>query len=281
MAIDYIIDKACSVKEAVGADGLIDLVKSRNRAIGIYQRILGEGKTEQEALDTSFFVQTFVATGEANTEQVTVRDLFRRSDRLKELAPACKSCPLNTKADGFGCYKSIGYPVSAEAERWLAKLAEAAIQRGLPDSILIKFILDEEVPGEFFGRMRQDERGKFLESKSPFEVLVERKMLKKTKVSTDQILDMLFAVGEMQRTHQMFLIFFSGGVDISDEEPDPSHYIGDFQAAAIRGDNGKVDYWSFSLPPAPSDDYAIMQIKEYLRAVFAAFATGVTITVDY
>ena len=281
MAIDYIINKECPVKEAVGAGGLIDLVKSRNRAIGIYQRLLDDGKNEQEALDTSFFVQTYNATGEMDTKQVTVRELFQQSNRLKELAPNCKDCPLNTKADGFGCYKNINYPVSGEAERWLAQLAEAAQSRGLPDSILIKFILDEEVKGEIFGRMRKDEQGRFLEAAAPFEVMVEKKLLKKTKVNTDQVMDMLFAVGEMQRTHQMFLIFFSGGVNISGEEPDPSHYPGDFQAAAIRNDEGGMNYWAFSLPPAPSDDYSIMQIKEYLRAVFASFATGVTISVDY
>lgn len=281
MAIDYIIDKTCSVKEAVGTDGLIDLVKSRNRAIGIYQRLLEEGKGEQEALDTSFFVQTYTAGGEVETKQVTVRDLFQQSDRLKELAPMCKECPLNTKADGFGCYKTVNYPVSAEAERWLAQLAGAAQERGLPNSVLIKFILDEEVQGDIFGRMRKDEQGRFVESNAPIEVLVEKKLLKKTKINTDQLLDMLFAVGKMERTHQMFLIFYSGGVTISNEEPDPALYVGDFQAAAIRNSEGGMGYWSFSLPPAPSDDYCIVQIKEYLRAVFAAFATGVTISVDY
>ena len=85
MAIDYIIDKECSVKEAVGTDGLVDLVKSRNRAVGIYQRLLDDGKTEQEALDTAFFVQTYQAEGPSETRQVTVRDLFQQSDRLKEL----------------------------------------------------------------------------------------------------------------------------------------------------------------------------------------------------
>ncbi len=281
MAIDYIIDKSCAVKEEVGTDGLVDLIKNRNRAAQIFRKLVEDGKSEGEALETSFSIQMFSAeTGQAEVKKVTVRDLFSKTSQLKDLAKSCENCPLSD-GEGFGCYHHINYPISAEAERWLVQLAHAAQAKGLPESILLKFILDEEVTGEFFGRLRKDERSMFLQYPEPLEVVVKKKLLKKTKINTDQILDMLFAIGTMERTHQMFLLFFSSGVSISAQEPDPTTFVGDVQAAAVQSDDGEVRYWIFNLPPAPSDDLSIQQIKRYFRKVFAAFAVGETLTVDY
>lgn len=281
MAIDYIIDKECPVKEEVGAEGLIQLIKSRNRAGEIFRRLVEDGKSESEALATSFTVQMYSAeSGQAEVKQVTVRDLFKETSQLKELAEHCGSCPLNS-GEGFGCYDTVNYPISAEAERWLSQLGQMAVAKGLPESILIKFILDEEVPGEFFGRMRADDNTVFLQYPEPLEIIVEKKLLKKTKVNTDQILDMMFAIGTMERTHQMFLLFFSSGVTISSEEPDPEAFLGNVQAAAVRSEEGELRYWIFNLRPIPSDDHSITQIKRFFRSVFAAFATGETLSVDY
>lgn len=281
MAVDYIIDKSCPVKDEVGSEGLINLIKSRNRAGEIFRRLVEDGKTESEALETSFTLQMYSAeTGEAEVNKVTVRDLFKETSQLKDLAIHCQSCPLND-GEGFGCYDVVNYPISAEAERWIAQLGDIAVAKGLPESILLKFILDEEVTGEFFSRMRADDKSVFLQYPEPLEVVVEKKLLKKTKINTDQILDMLFAIGTMERTHQMFLLFFSSGVTISDEEPDPQTFLGNVQAAAVRSEEAGVRYWIFNLPPVPSDDPSITQVKRFFRSVFAAFATGETLSVDY
>jgi len=279
--IDYIINKECDVKAELGIQGLIDLVKSRNQAVLVFRSLLEQGKTEKEAMDTTFVSQTVVVEGEDQMREIKVRDLFTQTNHLKQLAPICADCPLNAGREAFGCYRTVRYPISSEAERWLSGLVHQATEQGLPRSILIKFILDEEIPGEFFQRLRQDPHRRFLESQEPYEITVEKKLLKKTKVTTDQILDMMFALGTMERTHQMFLIFLSGAVVISDIEPDPRLYTSDFQAAAISGQDGKVDYWLFHLPLAPSDDESIGDIKEYFRNVFSAFATAQTISIDY
>lgn len=281
MAIDFIIDKTCPVKEALPREQLIDLIKSRNRAGEIFRRLLDEGNTDSEALETSFSVQMY--SGESGTNEikkVTVRSLFQETDQLKELVHHCETCPLND-GEGFGCYNVVSYPISTDGERWLARLGEAAVDKGLPNNILLRFIMDEDVTGEIFAKLRADSRGVFLQQNAPFEVVIEKKLLKKTKVNTDQILDMLFSLGTMERTHQMFLLFFSGGVIISDDEPNPELFTGSVQAAAIKGADESVSYWVFDLSPAPSDDVSITQMKRYFRSVFAAFATGETLTMDY
>ncbi len=281
MAIDYIINKDCEVKEEVGSAGLIQLIKSRNRAAEIFLSLIEEGKSESEALQTSFSVQLYASkTGESEVKKVTVRDLFRETSQLKELALHCESCPINS-GEGFGCYNTVSYPISTEAEKWISQLGQLAVVKGLPESILLKFILDEEVTGEFFAKMRRDIKSTFLQYPEPLEILVEKKLLKRTKVNTNQILDMLFAIGTMERTHQMLLLFFSSGVTISHKEPDPEFLLGNIQAAAVKGESGELRYWIFNLPPIPSDDVSITQIKRFFRSVFAGFAIGETLSVDY
>ena len=239
-----------------------------------------EGKSDAEALDTSFTIQMLSPEGVSQSNRVSVRDLFQESSQLKDLAPHCQDCPLNVNSEAFGCYNAVTYPITVEAERWLAELANRAAERGLPHSILLKFILDEEVSGEFFKSMREeDDKQVFLESKQAEEIGPIEDT--ESKVSTDQILDMMFALRTLERTHQMFLIFLSGGVYISNQEPDPRLYTADFQAAAISGQDGVVDYWLYHLPPAPSDDKSILEIKEYFRAIFTAFATSESIDLDY
>lgn len=275
MAIDYIIDKSCAVKEDTGVSGLVDLVKSRNRAMAIYKRMLESGHDENSALDAGFFIQTMAPDGESVSKEVSVRELLRESKVLKELANHCSDCELN-RDDGFGCYQTIQYPISGDAERWLAQLVQVAWEKGLPFSILIRFIQDEEVSGELYGELRKANPKVYQELTEP--VLVE---VGDDFVNTNQILDMMFTLGVIERTHQMFLLFLSGGVEVQDHEPDPEQFTGDVQAAAIRQEGDSMKYWIFSLPPSPSDDPSILQIKAYFKAVFAAFATGHTLSLDY
>ena len=274
MAVDYIINKVCAVKEELGSNELVQLIKSRTWASQLFQHLLEEGMSEEQALDIRYTVQTRVQNGESKTRQVTVREIFSQSDALKGLSHHCQDCPLN-RGEGFGCYDAVNYPISAEAERWLAVRTERAIKAGLPNSILV-----EAVTGEFFGNLRSDPNGVYLVASEPYEVLVEKKVMRKVKVDTNQVLDMMFAVGVMERTHQMFLILFSGGVRITQEEPDPTQFRQGVQIASVSSEGG-ANYWIFDLPPEPSDDHSIRQLKTYLRLVFAAFATGSELEVDF
>ncbi len=279
MAVDYIVNFDCKAKQELGSEGIIHLVKARSRAEALLSRFLDQGMSQSEAMSAQFGVQTKLPNGESKVDTVSVGSLFKQAELLDDHRGACQACPVPLSAP-FGCYSSINYPISEAAEEWLAKMAAKAIAAGMPNSILVKFILDQNVSGEHFAGMRNPEDFTYLSAAYPFEIEVEQEDNVPLLIDTNQILDMFFAIGEMQEVHQQFLLFFSGGLSIQDHEPDKSKIGIEYQAGVIQGE-GNPRYWVFRMPDTLSDDRSIRQIKAYLRAVFAAQCTAATVSVDF
>ncbi|HHG85449.1 MAG TPA: hypothetical protein ENJ82_11945 [Bacteroidetes bacterium] len=280
MAIDYIINRACSVKETLGADGIVHLIKSRTRGRTLLRMLMDDGRSQEDALSTTVEMQTSEADGEVSKRQMAVGQMLKEGALLDDYADQCKDCPVNL-LESYGCYQSVNYPLSGKAERWLARLAESAVAAGLPDSILISFILDKEISGEHFGKLRQKLGEKYLELTTPLEIVVKKKLLKKITINTDQILDMFFAVGEMQPAHQQFLHFFSGGLRMQESLPNMEQLGKDFQAGLTVGEDGEDIYWVYELKNDKHDDRSIRQVKAFLRALFAAWCGGNSVTIDF
>lgn len=279
MAIDYIVNFDCRAKQELQSEGIIHLVKARTRAEALYNRFLEQGMSRTEAMNAQFGVQTQVANGESKLEMVSVASLFKQAELLDDHREACINC-LASLSGAFGCYGAINYPITEAAESWLAKMAAKAISAGMPNSILIRFILDQDVKGEHFGGMRGLKEFTYLESEHPYEIEVEHDEGLPLLIDTNQILDMFFAVGEMQDVHQQFLLFFSGGLSIQDHLPDTDKIGVEYQVGVMQGEP-EPRYWVYRMPDTLSDDRSIRQIKAYLRAIFAAQCTAATVSVDF
>ena len=276
MAIDYIVNHACKVKKDLGDKGIIHLVKSKNRAEALLKRFLDQGMRREEAMQAQFGIQT----GDSDIEMVTVGSLFKQAELLDDHRESCVDCRASN-GEAFGCYQSINYPISEAAEEWLAKMAAKAISAGMPNSILIQFILDQNIKGENFRKMRGNEGHPYLEAEFPIEIEVDTVGELPLVVDTCQILEMFFAMGEMADVHQQFLLFFSGGLTIQDQAPDFSKIGIEYQVAALKTLNGPPRYWVYRMPDQLTDDRSIRQIKAYLRAVFAAQGNQATLSVDF
>jgi hypothetical protein len=279
MAIDYIVNYSCKAKKELDDHGIIYLVKSKQRAEALLQRFLEQGMRREEAMNAKFGIQKMTPSGAAELEMVTVGSLFKQAELLDDHREACIDCPASG-GNGFGCYQSINYPISEAAEEWIAKMAAKAISAGMPNNILVRFILDQEVKGETFANMRLQDNHMFAESKFPIEIEAESDGEVPLLIDTNQILDMFFAVGEMGDVHQQFLLFFSGGLTIQDEAPDMTKIGIEYQVAALKYLNGPPRYWVYRMPDHLSDDRTIRQIKAFLRAVFVAQGNQATLTID-
>jgi hypothetical protein len=280
VAIDYIINRTCPVKENMGAEGIIHLVKSRTRGRAMVRMLMKKGHSQDEALATTVSLQTFRSDGEPETREITVQQMLKESELLEDYAEHCQSCPVNL-LESYGCYQSINYPISAKAEQWLAERAEAAAQQGLPNSILLDFIVDQEATGEFLGQMRAHPENRFFEASEPVGIKFRGKMLQWETISTDQLLDMFFAVGEMEAVHQQFLLLFSGGLSYQKDPPDMERVGKDFQAGISTDEHGEDSFMIYRMYNDPEDDNCLRQIKGFLRALFVAYCTGCTVTIDY
>lgn len=280
MAIDYLIHFDCKAKEALGTTGVVDLVKARQRGLSLLKRFMADGMEESTARQVPFTIQRQGPDGMEN-RQVSVEQLLKEASLLDDHAHHCQECPAG-QGMPYGCFGTINYPISAAAEEWLAELAAQALAKGLPDAILLKFIMDQQVRGDLFGNMRSNQPGQFMESLHPIEIEGDLPVFEEPiSVNTNQLLDMLFAVGDMQDVHQQFVLFFSGGLSLTEKRPDPARLGVDIQAVGLKDEGGQEKYWVFSVPDRLEDDWSIRQLKAYLRTVFAAYSTGAALGLDY
>ncbi len=281
MAIDYIVNYNCKVKKELGDNAIIHLVKSQNRAEALLQRFIDQGMKREEAMNAKFGIQTVQPSGSTDIEMVTVGSLFKQAELLDDHRDSCTDCPASCGTP-FGCYQSINYPISEAAEEWLAKIAAKAISSGMPNSILVQFILDNHISGDSFGTMRgAQSQHPYLEAEFPVEIEVDRADELPLLVDTNQILEMFFGVGEMGDVHQQFILFFSAGLTIQDQAPNMSKVGIEYQVAAIKTLNGPPRYWVYRMPDHLSDDRSIRQIKAFFRAIFVAQGNQATLTVDF
>lgn len=280
MAIDYIVSKACTPRTDLDNEGIIHLIKSKSRAQALFERFLADDMTEEEAMNASFGIQTYRANGEPEMKEVSVRSLFKQAELLEDYEQHCADCPV-AAGRPFGCYDSINYPITAKAEKWLATMAAKAIHAGLPNSILVKFILDQNVRGDAFQGMRSGHQFTYTELEQPLEIVVEQEGEPDMVIHTSQLLDMFFAIGEMKEVHQQFLLFFSGGLTIQKDPPEAGKFGPDVQAAALTGNDGSSSYWIYSIPDELNDDQSIRQIKSFLRSLFAAQCSQADMVIDF
>jgi len=144
------------------------------------------------------------------TEDVTVQSLLDESARLEPLRPHCAGCPANRDAPGFGCYRSIPYPIPAEAEAWLLGL--------LPDDLsttagqlLVRAVADFEWDGAHAADMRS-QGDTFFESDEALAVQWALADGGTFELDTDQLFHLMFHVGPIGSTHAFMICLFLGAV---------------------------------------------------------------------
>ncbi len=198
MALDYIIDMDCEVKRQLTKDGLVSIIKQRDRANAIIDMLKKEGKSKEEALNHKFRLQLMTPGGLEENEQ-KVSDLLEITRHLDTLQSQCKTCAISRSVgapgqamEPFGCYGSINYPISRQAEEWLASLALSAKAKGGVNAMTLNYIIDNRITGREMNALREGPHGRFLELEKPLEVVVGKGLLGNKTVNTGQILFMLF-----------------------------------------------------------------------------------------
>ena len=279
MAIEFLINHACRVKAELGPEGMVQLVKSRSRAGMLLDRFMRDGMGRDEAMQATFGMQVRLPDGNEELRRVSVGSMLQAASILDDHSQACSECPV-AMGRPFGCFQSIHYPISEAAEEWLASMAVEALAKGMPNSILLKFILDENLTGQGFKSLRADEDTRYLSSSLPIELEIEDPEWGNAVVDTDQLLEAFFGVGTLGEVHQQLLLLFSGGLTLRDSPPALERIGVQLQCAPHTSQDGSVRFWVYTMPDTLQDDASIKQIKAFLRSVFAAFGCKAEIKVE-
>lgn len=276
MAIDYIVDQPCPVKDALTQEGMISLIKQRDRGLAVLELLMKDGKTRDQALLTVVGLQIMTPAG-IEDRDYKVSELLDEARVLNDLQVHCEEC-LAGRGEAFGCLKNIHYPISGTAEAWLATTGKKAVEKGLPQSMALQYIHDNSVTGDQFRQMRADANGSFLELKKPLEVTLFKSILTRRTVNTDQILFLMLGYGKVKNPHHMsMLLSFSDALKVSDLKPTEESCE---MAVRFIDDDGMESWRSFNLPEHGSDDQSVRELKEFFRTMFVAYVLDREIMVD-
>jgi len=264
MAIDYIIDYDCIPKQTLTTDGILERLKGLERAetiIAIYRRE-GDNRPPSE-MGFEFTVST--PDGQQETKTIVVQDLLDAGEQLKPLQGYCELCPANRTGKPFGCIGFVQYPVSARGEAWLLN------NLPVPDDALVWLLLKQGIEefqydGKLVETLRFDTDAYFELRTTPSRKLGE------FTISSDQVFEMIFSVGNITPNHGAILLLFFNGL------------TRDLEASEIMSITpappDAEQKYLFKLKLSDEDDQTISELKEFFHALYIAWRLSVPVIVD-
>lgn len=255
MAIDYWVQFPCEVRRQAGDEKLAEMIKAKDRAT-ISLAFLRETPGPHHNLPESEWSVTYVQLFPEGPREMKLRvaDLFAKAEPLKKLAEHCHGCPFAQLRGGvdFGCGGAIHYPVFPQAEEWLvSRLPDDP--KSMAGQILFRAVSDLKFDGADINASRS--RDELYVAKKP----AVRKwggFLGK-KITSSQILQMMFDVGNYDATHAKLLALFLG-------------YVDEQFLLTTRSDN----------IPSPTDHPNTAEFKKFLLAVACAGYHGCPVLVS-
>ena len=277
MAIDFIVDYPCAVKEELTTNGLVAMMKERGRANTLLEMLQRDGLTRDEALNKEITVQLMTTEGIVEQELVSVAQMFDNGQELTKLCGYCAACQA-ARGNAFGCCDLLNYPFSEAGEQWLSTAVRNALDEGLPRSMALEFIVHEKINGIAFSQMRRDKRGTFFAKREAERFTFTKGDFKGSSFDMNQVCEVLFGPPSIEKAHQICLLFLSSGLTIGDERP----VEGTFQQAcsiASPESLGK-SWWSFYLVKEEQDDNTVASLKRFFHSLFCSFSLDVPLRVN-
>lgn len=259
MGIDYVVDLACNPKRALGTEGIIDLVKARSRAEAVLELSRRNGDL-RPAEQITFKIALMTPAG-VQERDARVSDLFAQAAGLEPHRPACASCPANAGAPGFGCYRTINYPIPAHVEAWLlARLPESPTCTA--GQFLRRAVADFGWDGAHAANMRA-QGNRFFEASTP----QTRRFADGFTLGSNQVHQLLFGVGHPNPTHCTMAALFFG---LLPHDLDPGW---------LQNAQNRAHVLAYATV-APQGDAAVESMAGFLRACVLAARLEVQILVD-
>lgn len=261
MAIDYLLGVRCEPHRQLGVDRLVNLNRTRilARSALAHMREDGDARAPNE-----IEIQLTMRTSEGDSARgVTLQDLLEEARPLDAVADFCGNCPAHLPRE-FACHRRIRYPIPERVEAWLmARLPESlACTAG---ALLVRGLAEFGWDGAPTAKLR-NAAGTFFESRVPYGVRWESND-GVIEISSDQLFQMMFLVGNLAPTHCLMLALFLGVIPHDTSLHD------------LKDDAGRARALAGADVPAEGDA-DIEQLAAFLRALGAAARLDVPILVD-
>jgi len=259
MGIDHVIDLDCAAKRALGPEGIGELVKCRSRAETVLA-IARQNGDARPAAEISFQVAVQRPSG-VETTDVSVQALFDRAAALDGHRGGCAQCPANGgQAGGFGCYRSIAYPIEVETEQWLWSRLPTDSE-STARQFLSRGVVDFGWDGAQAAQMRA-QGGTFFESTSP----ISGRWPDGFSFDTNQLFHIMFQVGHLGSTHCLMLACFLGMLP---HDLDPN---------ILRDPNRRGQLLAMAAVPPQRDQ--VEQMADFLRSIVMSARLEAELLID-
>jgi hypothetical protein len=264
MGIDYVIDYECVPKQELSTLGIMDRLKAKQRAQAVIKLYRDRGD-QRPPSQMGFEMVRRTADGEEEVKVIVVQDMLDDAAPLDELRKYCVGCPANVLDKPFGCFSTINYPITQQAEVWLLKRLPT------PDEPLIFLLVQQAVQdiqpnvelAEQINSMRE-RPGVFFQSS---EVLGRR--YDEMTITTNHIFQLLFLPESINPAYGSLLLLLFGAIprDMDAEQ-------------LMRLANSTAQDLPLLVEDELGDDQTLADVKDYLRALHRAHALRVTVSLD-
>jgi hypothetical protein len=261
MAIDYVLAMGCEPQRQLGVDRMMELHRTRILARTALARVREEG--DQRAPSEIDVQLTLRNPDGGSAREVRIQDLLDEATPLDGVAGHCAACPAGLPRE-FACHRRIRYPIPEHVEEWLMSrlprtldcTAGALLARGLEE-----FGWD----GAPVARLRST-GDTFFESRAPYGVRWQSDEGTR-EVSSDQLFQMMFMVGDLAPTHCLMLALFCGVLP---------H---DIALQDLKDRAGRLRALEAATVPAQPDT-EIEQLAAFLRTLALAARHEVPVVID-
>lgn len=261
MAIDYVLALGCEPQRQLGIDRMMGLHRTRILARKVLERVREEGDRRAPS-EIDVQLTTRKPDGES-ARGVRIQDLLDEAAPLDEVAAHCAACPAGLRRE-FTCHRRIRYPIPEHVEEWLMSLLPRSLDC-TAGALLVRGIDEFGWDGAPIARLRAH-GATFFESRAPYGVRWPADG-GAIEVSSDQLFQMMFMVGDLAPTHCLMLALFFGIVP---------H---DTSLRELKDQDGRTRALDAArLPPQP--DPEIEQLAAFLRTLATAARLEVSIVID-
>lgn len=267
MGIDYVIERSCPVRDALGAQRLVQMVKLRNqaRAAIAHQESRGESKPANEIK-----IRSVLQTPEGKTVRETnAQELLDEAAPLLPLETHCHGCSANVEESPFGCFGSIAYPIRIESEEAMLALLPSALDC-TAGQFLRSALADFHMDGTRVATLR-GHNGRYFEGP---ETRARHWTGWWTKYAVDfnQLFELIFTGGKIAPAHGFVLCVILGVVD---QRLDAREIVGLMHDA----DRKREVLMAGTVPLTETEERA-SQFAAFLEAVRRAAAQDDTLSID-
>lgn len=261
MAIDYLLGVRCEPHKKLGVERLVTLNRTRilARSALAHMREDGDARPPSE-----IEIQLTMRTTEGDSARgVTLQDLLDESRPLDEWTPSCENC-IAELPYAFACHRRIRYPIPERVEAWLMSRLPTSLAC-TAGALLVRGLGEFGWDGAPTAKMRAAGTT-FFESRVPYGVRWEGPD-GAIEISSDQLFQMMFLVGNLAPAHCLMLALFTGVIP-----HDASLYD-------LKDKEGRAKLLAGAHVPSEADPDT-EQLAAFLRTLAVAARMDIPILVD-